>query len=83
MSHINAYAALAEMLRGEQKGSGAAIAVGEIISVTPLRVRVGELTYEASELRLCEHIELPDVPGGKLLLVSLDGAQSYYAIGRC
>ena len=49
----------------------------------PLKVRLGELELDAGDVTLCAHVTLPAAPGGRLLLISLDGGQTYYAVGRC
>ena len=66
----NPYAAMAAMLGGSQK-RGQEIAIGQITGISPLRVRVGEMDYEADEITLCTHVSLPQYPTGRLLLVGL------------
>ena len=78
----NPYAAMAAMFGGTEK-RGPEIAMGPITGVSPLRVRVGEMDYEADDITLCTHVSLPQFPTGRLLLVSMDEGQTYYAIGRC
>lgn len=78
----NPYAAMAAMFGGAEK-RGPEIAMGQITGISPLRVRVGEMDYEADEITLCTHVSLPQYPTGRLLLVSMDEGQTYYAIGRC
>lgn len=77
------FARLASMVGDGSAVHTPEIVMGEIISLAPLRVRVGEIDLETEDLRLCEHIRLPQVPGGKLVLVSFDEGQSFIALGRC
>lgn len=82
MDQANPFTQLAGLLGDTPSGSAAEIAVGEIIRTTPLQVRVGEIIYDAEDIRLCTHVTIPKLPGGRLILVSFDAGQTYTALGR-
>ncbi|MBS7226135.1 MAG: DUF2577 family protein [Clostridiaceae bacterium] len=79
----NPFSGLAGLMNAPATGNRMEICVGEIVGVRPLKVRTGEMELEAEDIILCSHVPQPDTPGGRLLLVSMDENQTYYAIGRC
>ena len=79
----NPFAGLAGLLDKKEPPTGPDCGIGHIDGVQPLKVRLGELELDAGDVTLCAHVTLPAAPGGRLLLISLDGGQTYYAVGRC
>ena len=82
---MNPYSEILKLTETEQKEGNSVITTGEVISVNPLKVRVGELEYETEDLKFLSHVTIPTQPediGTLLFIVTLDGRQTFYVIGK-
>ena len=82
---MNPYAEILQLTETKQGGSDSVITTGKVLSVSPLKVQVGELDCDAEDFKFLAHVTVPILPeevGTQLFLVTLDGRQTFYVIGR-
>lgn len=82
---MNPYSDILKAMQTEQKNFGNTTAVGEVISVNPLKMRIGELEYEKEDLKFLSHVSQPSGSqdtGSLFLVMSLDEIQTFYILGR-
>ena len=82
---MNPYSEILKLTETEQTEGNSVITTGEVLSVNPLKVRVGELEYETEDLKFLSHVTMPAEPediGTLLFVATLDGRQTFYVIGR-
>ena len=82
---MNPYEEILKATQTEQKEGSSVTTTGKVLSVSPLKVQVGELNYDAEDLKFLAHVTVPVLPeeiGTQLFLVTLDGRQTFYVIGR-
>ncbi len=81
---MNPYEEILKATETEQKEGSSVITTGTVLSVIPLKVKVGELEYDSEDIKfLRTYSGLLQVRSGDvLLMVTLDGRQTFYVIGR-
>lgn len=82
---MNPYAEILKLTENEKSESDSVLTTGKVLSVSPLKVQVGELDYDAEDFKFLAHVTVPVLPeevGTQLFLVTLDGRQTFYVIGR-
>ena len=81
---MNPYEEILKATETEPKEGSSVITTGKVLSVIPLKVKVGELEYDSEDIKfLRTYSGLLQVRSGDvLLMVTLDGRQTFYVIGR-
>ncbi len=82
---MNPYTEILQLTETKQGESDSVITTGKVLSVSPLKVQVGELDCDAEDFKFLAHVTVPVLPeevGIQLFLVTLDGKQTFYVIGR-
>ena len=85
---MNPYEELLKVTETEQKEGSSIITTGKVLSVSPLKVQVGEMEYDTEYIKFLKDIYSDTVSplqiksGDVLLLITLDGRQTFYVIGR-
>ncbi|HIV61883.1 MAG TPA: hypothetical protein H9746_03415 [Candidatus Butyricicoccus avistercoris] len=85
---MNPYEELLKVTETEQKEGSSIITTGKVLSVSPLKVQVGEMEYDTEDIKFLKDIYSDTVSplqiksGDVLLLITLDGRQTFYVIGR-
>lgn len=85
---MNPYEELLKVTETEQKEGSSIITTGKVLSVSPLKVQVGEMEYDTEDIKFLKDIYSDTVSplqiksGDVLLLITLDGKQTFYVIGR-
>ena len=81
---MNPYEEILKATETEQKEGSSVITTGKVLSVIPLKVKVGELEYDGEDIKFLRtyngilQVRIGDV----LLMVTLDNRQTFYVIGR-
>lgn len=81
---MNPYLEILGLTKQESISSGV-ITTGTVTSVSPLKIKIGELEYESHELKFLSHVVKPNQPediGTVVLVATLNEYQSFYVIGR-
>lgn len=82
---MNPYSEILKLTENEKSESDSVLTTGKVLSVSPLKVQVGELDCDAEDFKFLAHVTVPVLPeevGTQLFLVTLDGRQTFYVIGR-
>ena len=81
---MNPYEEILKATETEPKEGSSVITTGKVLSVIPLKVQVGELEYDSEDIKFLRNYSglLQVRSGDVLLMVTLDGRQTFYVIGR-
>lgn len=85
---MNPYSEILNLTETEQKEGNSVITTGEVISVSPLKVQVGEMKYDNEDITFLKDVYTETVPtlqiksGDVLFMITLDGRQTFYVVGR-
>lgn len=85
---MNPYEEILKVTETEQKEGSSVITTGKVISVSPLKVQVGEMEYDNEDITFLRDVYSDTIPplqirsGDVLFMITLDGRQTFYVIGR-
>lgn len=85
---MNPYEELLRVTETEQKEGSSVITTGKVLSVSPLKVQVGEMEYDTEDIKFLRDVHTETISplqiksGDVLFMITLDGRQTFYVIGR-
>lgn len=85
---MNPYQEILNATETEQKEGNSVITTGKVLSISPLKVQVGEMEYDNEDITFLRDVYTETVPplqirsGDVLFMITLDGRQTFYVVGR-
>ena len=85
---MNPYSEILKLTETAQKEGSSVITTGKVLSVSPLKVQVGEMEYDTEDIKFLRDVYTETISplriksGDVLFMITLDGRQTFYVIGR-
>lgn len=85
---MNPYSEILKLTETAQKEGSSVITTGKVLSVSPLKVQVGEMEYDTEDIKFLRDVYTETISplqiksGEVLFMITLDGRQTFYVIGR-
>ena len=85
---MNPYSEILKLTETAQKEGSSVITTGKVLSVSPLKVQVGEMEYDTEDIKFLRDVYTETISplriksGDVIFMITLDGRQTFYVIGR-